>query len=76
MHIVGEVADGMKAIQSAQALKPDLISLDISLPNLNGIEVARRIAELVPEAKIPFVTGHNDPEMVSEALSERACGRG
>lgn len=51
-RIVGEVADGLEAVQSAQTLKPDLILMDVGLPILSGIEAANRIAKLVPEAKI------------------------
>jgi PleD family two-component response regulator len=50
--VVAEVADGLEAVQSAQELKPDLILLDIGLPNLNGIEAASRIRKIVPDAKI------------------------
>ena len=44
--VVGEVADGLEAVQKAQELKPDLILLDIGLPNLNGIEAANRIDQV------------------------------
>ena len=51
LQIVGEVTDGLKAVQKAEELQPDLIVLDIGLPSLNGIEAARRIRELSPKAK-------------------------
>jgi len=74
LHVVGDVADGLEAVQRAQVLKPDLILLDIGLPTLNGIEAVHQIAKLVPEAKVVFVTGHNDSEFVTAALSNGACG--
>lgn len=74
VQIVGEVTDGLEAIQKAQALRPDFILLDIGLPTLNGIEAARRIHELVPEAKILFASQNNDAETVKMALSNGARG--
>lgn len=54
--IVGEVSDGLEAIQKAQELQPGLILLDVGLPTLNGIEAARQIREFFPESKILFVS--------------------
>jgi len=48
---VTEVSDGLEAVQKAKELKPNLILLDIGLPNLNGIEVAKRVREFVPDAQ-------------------------
>src|SRR5271170_4203313 len=56
LQIVGEVSDGLEAVQKAQELQPDLIVLDIGLPTLNGIEAARRIRSVSPESKILFVS--------------------
>jgi CheY-like chemotaxis protein len=49
-NVIGEATDGLEAIQRAEALQPDLILLDIGLPGLNGLEAARRITKLVPNA--------------------------
>ena len=72
--VVGEVSDGSEAVQKATELKPDLILLDIGLPTLSGIEAARQIRELVPEARIIFLTQESSPEVVQEAFSLGARG--
>lgn len=73
-RVVGEASDGTEALQLAKELKPALILLDISLPKLDGIEVAKRLLQLLPEAKIIFLTQNNDPEVVRAALSTGAQG--
>lgn len=74
LHIVAEVVDGLEAVQKAQELLPDLVLLDIGLPQLNGIEAARRIGEHVPRAKILFVSANRSLEVVEEALRSGAAG--
>jgi DNA-binding NarL/FixJ family response regulator len=54
-QVIGEVSDGLEAVQKAVELQADLILLDIGLPSLNGIKAAQQIRNLVPEAKI-FLT--------------------
>ena len=73
-HIVGEAADGFETVKKAEELKPDLILLDIGLPELNGIEAARQLRELVPNSKILFLSGLHDPDIVREALRTGASG--
>jgi DNA-binding NarL/FixJ family response regulator len=68
LQIIDEVADGIQAVQKAQELRPDLILLDIGLPNLNGIEAARRIRQLSPTSKILFVTENRSREMAEEVV--------
>lgn len=72
--IVDEVADGLKAIQKAQELQPDLVLLDLGLPKVNGIEAARRIRECAPNAKILFMSEVQSWEIVKEALRTGAGG--
>jgi len=74
LQVVGEVSDGLVAVQKAQELQPDLILLDIGLPTLNGIEAARRILRLSPRAKILFVSENHSVDIAIEAL--RAGGSG
>lgn len=74
LQIVGEVGDGLEAVQSAEKLRPDLIVLDIGLPFLNGIEVARRIRKLSAESKLLFVSQESSVDVVQEALGTGAHG--
>jgi DNA-binding NarL/FixJ family response regulator len=74
LQIVGEVTDGLQAVQKAEELQPDLIVLDIGLPSLNGIEAARRIRKLSPKSKILFVSQESSADVVQEALALGALG--
>jgi DNA-binding NarL/FixJ family response regulator len=74
LKVIGEVQDGLEAVHQAEALQPDLILLDIGLPGLNGIEAARRIGELVPNARIIFLTQESSADVVREAFSLGAWG--
>jgi len=74
VQVIGEVADGLEAVQKVELLEPDLVLLDIGLPTLNGIEAARQIRKLSPESKIIFVSQESSCEVVQEALNLGAWG--
>ena len=74
VQVIGEVADGLEAVQKAELLQPDLVLLDIGLPTLNGIEAARQIRTLAPESKIVFVSQESSSEVVQEALNVGVWG--
>jgi DNA-binding NarL/FixJ family response regulator len=74
LQIVGEGTDGIEAVKKTHELKPDLILLDIGLPNLDGIEAAIRIVHSTPDSKIVFFTMQDDPDIVRLALSIGAQG--
>ena len=74
VQVIGEVADGLEAVQTAELLEPDLVLLDIGLPTLNGIEAARQIRKLVPASKIIFLSQESSCEVVQEALKLGAWG--
>jgi DNA-binding NarL/FixJ family response regulator len=73
-RVVGEAADGLEALQRAEELNPDLVLLDIGLPNLNGIEAESRLRQTVPSAKILFLTQENDAGLARNVLSDGAQG--
>lgn len=74
LQVVGEASDGIAAVQKAGDLQPDLILLDIGLPEQNGIEAARQIRNLSPGSKIIFITENRAPEIASEALRTGGSG--
>jgi len=74
LRVIAEVSDGLEAVQKAAESKPDLILLDIGLPTLDGIKVARQVRKLSPESKIVFLSQESSAEVVAEALNTGACG--
>ena len=74
LQLEGVVSDGMAALHAAADLNPDLILLDIGLPKLTGIEVARRLRDLASRAAIIFVTNELSPELVDHAFELGARG--
>lgn len=71
---ITEASNGLEALQSIQDQSPDLILLDIGLPGLNGMEVARRVLGLAPSSRIIFLTQESSSDVVREALSIGALG--
>jgi DNA-binding NarL/FixJ family response regulator len=74
LDLVGEAADGPEAIQLAAALQPDVILLDLMLPGMNGIEVARRILAQQPACRIIVLTSFADDQNVLAAMQAGAAG--
>ena len=73
-RIVGEAANGQEAVEKAIDLKPDIALVDISMPELDGIEAVRQIRHAVPTAKILVLTMHESDRMVQRALDAGAQG--
>ncbi len=72
--VVGEAGDGLELIDLLNQVKPNLVVLDISMPNLRGIETIPEIKKNYPEVKILVVTMHNDKEYLYQAISQGADG--
>ena len=74
LQVIGEVSDGLEAVQQAERLQPDLILLDVGLPTLNGIEAARRIRGVSSSSKILFVSDNRSADIAAEAMKAGAGG--
>jgi DNA-binding NarL/FixJ family response regulator len=68
-EVVGTVADASALLESAQRLQPDLIVLDLNLPDLSGLEVCRQITQAHPQTKIIVFTAVTDPEVRQRSLA-------
>jgi DNA-binding NarL/FixJ family response regulator len=73
-EVVGIVHDGRALVSEAQRLQPDVIVLDITMPLLTGIEAARELREAGSQAKLVFLTIHQDPAFVRACSAEGGLG--
>src|SRR5581483_9454820 len=72
--VVGTAADGRQLVDAAMQLKPDLVVLDVSMPELNGIEAAKQIHAAVPATNMIFLSMHTSPIYVRKAMEAGASG--
>ena len=74
LDVAGEAADGLQAITAYRDLGPDIVLMDVRMPNLNGVEATRRIKADWPEANILILTTFDDDEYIFEGLRAGASG--
>lgn len=73
-HVVDEAADGAETLRLAHQLSPDIVLLDVSMPGLSGIQVTRRLKEILPNIRILILTVHEDESLLREAIQAGASG--
>lgn len=73
-EVCGEAVDGRDAVEKARALRPDLALLDVGMPNLNGLDAARRILAFAPRTRVLILTMHESEQVVREVLEVGARG--
>ena len=71
-EVVGEAENGMKALEKYQELKPDLVTMDITMPEMDGISAVKEIKKVDPNAKIVMCSAMGQQAMVSEAIQAGA----
>jgi DNA-binding NarL/FixJ family response regulator len=72
--VIGEASDGAEALEKAKDLNPDVMVLDVTMPKMNGLEACRLLRRQAPQLEILFVTQHDSPQMMREALEAGARG--
>lgn len=72
-EVIGEAGDGLEIIKLAAELKPDVIVMDVMMPNLNGLEATRQLCRKHPKLKVVILSMHKDEAYVAEALRNGAC---
>lgn len=73
-EVIGETGDGLKAVELVKKSSPDVAVLDLMMPGLNGIDVARQLSKLVPRTKLIILSMYDDEGFVLEALSNGVSG--
>jgi two-component system response regulator NreC len=74
MEVIGEAEDGQKVVKLVKQLSPDLIIMDISMPNLNGVEATRIILNENPDIRIIALSVHSNKHFVTEMLKAGVSG--
>jgi len=74
LKVIGEAATGEEVLQIASELQPDIVLLDLNMPGPGGIEVTRKLRDLVPETRVLVLTVHEDEGLLREAIDSGASG--
>ena len=74
MEVIGEAGDGIQAVQMTRKLRPDVVIMDIAMPNLNGIEATKQIKEKYPDTAILILTAYDDEQALFALLEAKVSG--
>lgn len=72
--VVGEARDGVEAVNMAYSLTPDVVLMDVSMPEMDGVEACRQVRQAVPGTKVVMLTMHADQDVLANAIRAGACG--
>lgn len=72
--VVGEARDGVEAVNMAYSLTPDVVLMDVSMPEMDGVEACRQVRAAVPGTKVVMLTMHADQDVLANAIRAGACG--
>ena len=73
-EVVGEASDGLEAVKLSEELSPDVILMDVTMPEMDGVEAARRVHQAQPEVRVVMLTMHADADVVASAIRAGASG--
>jgi two-component system response regulator NreC len=74
MNVVGEATDGSEVLEKSMELQPDIVLMDLSMPNLGGIEATRLLSERLPHVRVLILTVHEDESLLKEVVRAGAAG--
>jgi DNA-binding NarL/FixJ family response regulator len=74
IEIVADARDGVEAVALAKQFRPDVVVMDLTMPNMNGIEATRQILAALPETKLLIVSAEGDKDRIEESLAVGAVG--
>jgi two-component system response regulator NreC len=74
MNVVGEATDGSEILEKSMELQPDIILMDLSMPNLGGIEATRLLSQRMPNVRVLILTVHEDESLLKEVVRAGAAG--
>jgi DNA-binding NarL/FixJ family response regulator len=72
--IVGDARDGLEAVELAKLHRPDVVVMDLTMPNMSGIEATRQILAALPDTKLLIVSAEGDKDRIEESLAAGAVG--
>lgn len=73
-NFIGEATTGLQAIEACKALKPDLITMDITMPDMDGVTAVEKIKEFDPDVNVIMITSHGQEDMIVSSLKAGAKG--